>query len=450
MSEADEARMAKFYAMEAMTDRDFVFYGLSIISRDLQGLLDVWLPAYGGSSNYHVIDDSYWDFVANIRVCVAARLLDTELIDELALLTKLGGLFLSAPNSKLADPPATKIVNKLGTLKTLEAVARDGDPAKMYIQVLKMNLNTTRDRYRSALRTLDHNFLEIAAAGATSAFSRFSPTSQTVPAELSDVDQAYRSGLGAYEPALQAAIDFSRLAADRPSETSRIFWSSLLFTRLIGFGVSIARLTPGSSYVNGRLDKIWDNSAVSTLARAAYECFLLFFYLGIDEAPEDEWAARQNLMYLHDATMRLRVFYTSEADAEAKAFYAEQRDTLLQKLDASAYFQSLTEGRRADLRRGRDLFFLTQDEILTRMGWDQVSMRRFYELLSAHTHSLPVAFYMAIEDGRGRGVETGPEKSYMAQTLQFVATLLSAATDHYKVASAPHLPGEAEATTGKS
>lgn len=448
MSEADEARLAKFYPMETMTDRDFVIYGLAIISRDLRDVLDAWLPAHGGSSNYHIIDDPYWDFVANIRVCEAMHLLDTTLIDELALLTQLGGLFISAPDAKLEEPPATDIVNKLETLKILEAGAANGHPAQTYIQVLRMNLESTRDRYRLALRILDKNFLEIAAAGTVSAFSRFSPRSGTVPAELGEVDQAYRSALGAYEIALQDAIDFSRRAANRPSETSRIFWSSLLFTRLIGFGVSIARLSPGSSYVNGRIEKIWDNSSVSTLARAAYECFLLLFYLGIEETSEDEWAARQNLMFLHDATMRLRVFYTSEDHAQANAFYAEQREILLEKLDSSAYFQSLPEGRRAHLRRGRDLFFLTQDEILARMGWDQANVRRMYELLSAHVHSLPVAFYMAIEDGRGRGVETDPEKSYMAQTLQFVATLLSVATSLYETTSAPYLPPEAEISAG--
>jgi Family of unknown function (DUF5677) len=447
MTEASvEDRLAKFYPMEFMPDHEFVLFGVSIISRTLQQLLDAWLPMVGGTSNYHSIDDPHWNFVSNTRVCEALRLLDEALIDDLALLGQMAGLYASKPRSRLASRRPTAIVNKLGVLETLESVAANGDPSATYIAVLRMNLGSTRDRFRMAVRILDANLISIAADAERTPFARFNPKSQIVTAGLSEGDLRYRSALADYQSALDAAIEFSRRAANRPSETSRVFWASVLFTRLCNFGVSVARLAPGSSYSHGKVDDIWDNSAVATLVRAAFECFLLFFYIGVDDVQEDEWAARQNLMYLHDATMRLRIFHHTEDEAEARAFYSDQRDVLLRKLEASGYFQSLSERRQARLRGGRDMFFLSQDEILARIGSDEQQIRRFYEFLSAHAHSLPVAFYRAMEDGRGRGIENDPEKSYLAQALRFLAAILTTATGLYVDASAPYLAGEASPT----
>ncbi len=439
MNDKGEDHLTKFYPLEKMKDRAFVLYGTSLLAESLQRVLDEWLCVYGGTANYHVIEDPYWDFLANIRVCEALRLFDVSLIDDLALVTQLAALFRSHPRSTLNSAKASKIVNTMRTLETLDTSAAAGDTNKIHIRILRMNLGTTRDRFRMAVRALDRKLLDIAGRSKTTTRRRFNPKFKSTLVEPTDADECYRTALTRFESVLQDAIDLSHRAANRPSETSRIFWASALFTRLCNFTVSLARLAPGGAYSHHAVDNIWDNSAVSVLARAVFECFLLFFYLGIEEVSDDEWTARQNLMYLHDATMRLRVFYHDDPSDHAHDFYIGQRHELIDKLRASSYFQGLGDKRRAHFERGRELFFLTQDEIIQRIGWDQAHIRRFYEFLSAHVHSLPVAFYKMVEDGRGRGVENEPEKGYVAQSFEFVATLLTTATELYEAASAPYL-----------
>lgn len=448
----DEARLAKFYPMECMADRDFVLYGVSIIAHSLQGAIDAWMPILDGTPNYHEIEDPYWDLIANVRLCTATKLLDDRLIEDFAIFTQLAGMFLDEAAPSLADDAPTRLVNSLKIVDTLDRVLAAKDPDTVEADVLKLNLSTTRDRYRMAARMLDHKLFDIAGSAAATPRARFSPKSTVDPAGLSEIDRKYRAAVGAYEVALQAAIDFSRLASGRPSETRQIAWSALLFTRLCNFGSSVARLTPGSAYSDWKADRYWDNSAVSTLARAIYECFLLFFYLGIDEIPDDESLARQTLMYLHDATMRLRVFHHSPEpnEAKAQAFYTAQRGELIGQLEGSAYFNTLTDRQREKFRRGRDLYFLSQDEILEKMGLQPQELRRNYEFLSAHAHSLPVAFMRAMEDGRGRGVENDPEKAYMGQTLNFVAGILTSATEFYRAASEPYIDKAAPLESGST
>jgi len=266
------------------------------------------------------------------------------------------------------------------------------------------------------------------------AFARFNgnaPTLLARPHALSADDRVYRNSLSHFETALQKALGVSRLKGHQPSATSAIFWASLLFTRLCNFSVSLSRLLPGSAYSMGKADEIWDNSSVSSLARDIFECFLLFFYLGVETVPEDEWKARQSLMHLHDCTMRLRVFYVGEAEAVQRAFYEGEQKRLKALLEANNYFANLPEKQRNRFLKGRDLLFLSQDEVLERLGEDRALIRRIYEMLSAHTHSLPLSFYSGREDDRGRGVENLPEKRYMAQSLEFLTGILVRATTAY-------------------
>ena len=105
---------------------------------------------------------------------------------------------------------------------------------------------------------------------------------------------------------------------------------------------------------------------------------------------------------------------------------------LRELLEANVYFATLSEKRRKRLLAGRDLMFLSQDEILDSLGEDRTLFRRHYEMLSAHTHSLPLAFYSTLEDGRGRGVENRAEKNYIAQSLATVARFLGRASQGYR------------------
>jgi len=422
-----EQRLARYYPLADMADREFALGLCAIVADRVRDLVLASAPALSAQrpavANVAGIES---DLIA----AETLGLIPGEYLADLQAVAKIAAMGREARRLSLEHRRYARHIEALSVLTTLDGLAVE-PRSDVMIEVLRLNLATARDRLRMAVRMLDHWLVENTAAARQAAFSRFSP--KVEPAgPLSEVETRYREALGLFENRVQAAIDLSRAAGNRLSESSAMAWASVLFTRLVNFAVSLSKLLPGSAYASGTSNATWDNSAVSALARSAYECFLLLFYIGLDRVEEVEWTARQKLMYLHDCTMRLRVFYAEADGGEQRAFYEEQRAILVEQLSANAYFAGLGDKRQAHLLRGRDLFFHNQDEILARLGLDAANYRRLYELLSAHVHSLPLSFYRAFEDGRGRGVENDAELRYIAQGIDFVGGLLEAGGAGYR------------------
>lgn len=428
----DEIRLARFYPLETMADRAFVARILEIATEAVSMYLDAWLPVLGFVAT-DAPERPARELGTAVAICEALDLLDANRISDLKVLLTLADLGRGKLPFALGGKRSTELIEQLSGLPVLDELAAS-DSQELHVRVFRLNLGTPRDRLRMAVRFLDSGLHDLVYSAEATAFARFNAKAPTPLARsdaLSADDRVYRAALSHFETALQAALEVSRLKGHQPSATSAIFWASLLFTRLCNFSVSLSKLLPGSAYSMGKADEIWDNSSVSSLARDIFECFLLFFYLGVETVPEDEWKARQSLMHLHDCTMRLRVFYVGEAEAVQRAFYEGEQTRLKALLEANTYFASLPEKQRNRLLKGRDLLFLSQDEILERLGEDRALIRRIYEMLSAHTHSLPLSFYSGREDDRGRGVENLPEKRYMAQSLEFLTRILARATTAY-------------------
>ncbi|MEQ7154080.1 DUF5677 domain-containing protein [Brevundimonas aurifodinae] len=425
-------RMSRFYPLETLPDKAFATTAVGIAAEALGILLKQWAPVLGLPDASAIADAGDKDFLAQILVCQALGLLDEARLGDLKLLVSIERLAQTRGPFSLSGRRSRALIEQLSVMATLDEIAADGG-GTMTTRVIGLNLQTPRDRLRMAVRLIDASLLDHAHAASSTAFARFSakaPEALAASAILTDDDATYREALTAFESATQTAIDLSRALSGRPSATSQIFWASVLFTRLCNFSVSLSKLLPGSGYSNGKADEVWDNSSVASLVRDIFECFLLFHYLCIDPGPPAEASARQTLMHLHDCTMRLRVFYVDEGSAD-RTFYEGEKSRLKAQLEANTYFQSLSEKRRQRLLAGRDLMFLSQDEILDRLGEDRALFRRHYEMLSAHTHSLPLSFYRALEDGRGRGVENSAEKNYISQSLATVARFLGKACQNY-------------------
>lgn len=424
----DQRRLARYYPLAEMADREFALELCAIVAERVQDLVLASVSAL--KAHRPTPADGVTGLGSDLIAAETLGLIPGEYLADLRAVAKIAAMATEARRLSLEHRRYARHIEALHILTTLDGLAAE-PRSDVTVEVLRLNLGTGRDRLRMAVRMLDRWLVENTAAARQTAFARFSPKVEPT-GTLSEVEARYREALGLFENRVQAAIDLSRAAGNRPSETSAIAWASVLFTRLVNFAVSLSKLLPGSAYTSETSRVTWDNSAVSTLARSAYECFLLLFYIGLDEVEEVEWIARQKLMYLHDCTMRLRVFYTEADGGEQRVFYEDQRAILVEQLLANAYFAGLGERRRTHFLRGRDLFFHSQDEILTRLGLDAPNYRRLYELLSAHVHSLPVSFYRAFEDGRGRGVENDAELGYIAQGVEFVCGLLEAAGAGYR------------------
>lgn len=425
-------RLARFYPLEPLPDRAFATTAVGIAAEALGMLLDAWVPVLALPDSAARARTHEKDFSTEVLICEALGLLDETQIGDLKLLLSIAQLAEGRGPFSLSGRRCRNLIEQLSVMATLDGIA-DKDDGTTATRVIQMNLQTPRDRLRMSVRLIDASLLDHAHAASFTSFARFSakaPEALAASATLSEDDRTYRDALGAFERAVYTAIAVSGELSGRPSATSQIFWASVLFARLCNFSVSLSKLLPGSAYSSGKADEVWDNSSVSSLARDIFECFLLFHYLCIDPGAPAEASARQTLMHLHDCTMRLRVFHVEET-AE-RIFYEGEQVRLRELLESNVYFAALSEKRRKRLLAGRDLMFLSQDEILDRLGEDRTLFRRHYEMLSAHTHSLPLAFYSGLEDGRGRGVENPAEKNYMAQSVATVARFLARASESYR------------------
>jgi hypothetical protein len=236
----------------------------------------------------------------------------------------------------------------------------------------------------------------------------------------------YRREVANFKVILQAMYDVSIATSGRHVDLQR-GWGSTLFTRLVGLGTSLRRLLPELAKSADESD-YWDFSSVATISRVIVECCLLFYYLGVEKVGEEEWRDRLNLVHLHDCTARISMFrnlFDDEAQAEA---FEVQRAELLARFEGSALLASKTPRQRKHLLKGDMVMFGIQDDVLKSLNEDRPKFRAWYEVLSSHAHSYPLAFHRMVDDERGKGVENNTEKNWTSMTLHFVSGFLARAT----------------------
>jgi hypothetical protein len=245
-----------------------------------------------------------------------------------------------------------------------------------------------------------------------------------------DLDREYIEQIAKFEKSLSEAVRVSSAAAGRDSPQPA-FWASVLFTRICVTGVSLMSLVPRSRYF--RTVKIhYDFAAVASITRNLWECYFVFFYLGVDKTDGDEWLTRLNVLQLHDCLSRHKLFSQLKSTKEYLAGFHVQAQDLRDKINSRAYFQALPEQRRAHILKGEHALLFSQDDLLKRMGEDVDLFRGLYRFLSFHVHSLPVAFYRIGEREQGRGVESEWEKKNIAIALDFARRPLVRATQEMR------------------
>lgn len=153
----------------------------------------------------------------------------------------------------------------------------------------------------------------------------------------------------------------------------------------------------------------------------------MFFYLGVQETSDSERRDRINLIHLHDCTARISMFRNLFGDENEALGFEAQRDDLKKRFDNSELMASKTEKQRNHLLRGDKVIFVIQDEVLNAMGMDIVEFRSWYEVLSSHLHSFPLAFHRMLIDGFGNGIENNHEKDWTTASLEYLQPILAKA-----------------------
>lgn len=246
-----------------------------------------------------------------------------------------------------------------------------------------------------------------------------------------DTDERYKKAIQDLDKCVSEATGVSTAAAGR-KVPDPAWWACLLYTRLCVTGVSLLSLAPSSRFA-GRFIDHYDFSAVASITRNVWECYFVFFYLGVDTTDGDEWLTRLNVLQLHDCASRFKMFTELDANHASLPEFQAQADELRVRINSRAYFNTLPERRRKHLLKGENAMLLSQDELLKRMNEDVGFFRGMYRFLSFHVHSLPVAFYRMADREQGRGVESEWEKSNIALALEFASHPILRATEQMRV-----------------
>jgi hypothetical protein len=188
------------------------------------------------------------------------------------------------------------------------------------------------------------------------------------------------------------------------------------------------RAAPRSRWVRSDFEH-WAFSCVAGHARAIIEGQLLFLYLFETPASTDEWSAKLNVMHLNDCTRRIK-FFTNLGSAEVEiAAFKTKAEEISGRLKANPFFNLLPEPTQNKCLAGEFLMIPTRNEMLEKAGWDRSHFNAAFDLLSNHTHILPMSFYSMEPNGRGTGIANEADCVYIAMFLEICADILRATTD---------------------
>ena len=160
-----------------------------------------------------------------------------------------------------------------------------------------------------------------------------------------------------------------------------------------------------------------DFTSSATIARALVSNFAMLFHFGIEQCSEDEFRARQLLMWWRDYRVRRKMNF---ADG-----YREQADTLhgpdlKKRLNENKHWMSLPEKTRTHLLKSNHLL-QSEEEILERAGADKEMHLRMYAYWSAHAHCDSVSFINMAEQQRGTGQVNAGDIAMLGTTLEWVS-----------------------------
>lgn len=229
-----------------------------------------------------------------------------------------------------------------------------------------------------------------------------------------------------FDSTLCEAIAVSQAQAGRYTDLN-IGYGSRVFAKICSHGTAMIRAAPLSRWVNSESEN-WDFNCVAGHARAILEGCLLFNNLMKKPGSDDELKARINILHLNDCTRRIELMSDIEANDLIPGLEEQQRE-LHTRLQQNNYFQSLPSATKARCLKGKNLTIETRDEGLAELGFSKGQFDGIFDLLSQHTHILPLSFYRLEPNGRGTGIENETDRGYISFTLGMCSGLLKAATD---------------------
>jgi hypothetical protein len=189
------------------------------------------------------------------------------------------------------------------------------------------------------------------------------------------------------------------------------FESIMMFLSLISSKITGRPMTVSHSLASGMLGKICitamstqalyrgheekrlpflDHSSIAVLCRAIIETSIMYWYL-MEKVSEDEWEFRLQVMKIHDAASRLRLFKRIIADAANNQRAALQG--LRDKLATMPPFQKRPAQQQKKMYGGELIYVNGMRSVVESMNFDEEYFDSVYNYLSSYVHSTPLSYF---------------------------------------------------------
>ena len=209
----------------------------------------------------------------------------------------------------------------------------------------------------------------------------------------SEIDTRYLTIRSDLRIVLDQCALVSQLLSDQVSTSERQHNAKLIFSKLAGHGISLYRLSPtGQIPAQPGSTEFWDVSSLFCICRALIEAFDALAFVAIEEVSEDERSFRVLLWRLHAEDRKLQALKLIRSERpEVVALDAEVK-ALRGQLEKSAFYLLLDKSvRTAVVGKKIEPFHIRPPERNRRNRVNHEYYMASYILLSAHTHTYPMA-----------------------------------------------------------
>jgi hypothetical protein len=185
----------------------------------------------------------------------------------------------------------------------------------------------------------------------------------------------------------------SNTLALHSSATDRERNAKLIFSKLVGHGISLYRLSPtGMVPSDPGATEFWDVSSTFCICRALVEAFDALAYVAIEAVSDEERDFRVLLWQLHAEDRKLQALKLIHSKRVEVSSFESNVKELRETLAKHPFIEQLDKPTRSELL-GKKLqpFHIRTPERNRRNHVNHEYYTASYILLSAHTHTYPMA-----------------------------------------------------------
>lgn len=216
-------------------------------------------------------------------------------------------------------------------------------------------------------------------------------------------------------------VDIVEERKDKNSFESWKYASEILSIKLFRHLVSLQSLMRISKVTHkGRSINFIDNSSAKVVVRAAFETYLVFFY--IYGCSDDLGRFRHDIWHFAGLADRQKAHVTDKAYREQQRIEREIMDSLESKIKNSKFFEGYTPKQQMQLLKGNWRTDKDWSEIASDAGFHEKYFKMVYGYLCGYSHS---SYISVLQIGQSRSID---DQSFLAKTVVNIALTIMA---HY-------------------